>query len=733
MLQRPQSRALHAAPCTLLLIAPALGQESTAAQDTPGPELLRLDDTVVTATRFEHELFSLPRSVSVVDEVSLQRRNSLVALDALSERIGVWVEKRNGASSDPVIRGFSGGNILALVDGDSLTTFWGEGGYAGDDMYGKVDAESVERLEVIRGPSSVLYGSNALGGVINFTTRQAPGYTAGGWDFGGRFKTAFWGANNGAMLRGDVNGSNSNFRYRLGYTARDIGDTRGGGDLGLLEPSGIDESNFDLNTETRLSDSDYLEVNAQYVNRNGLSKYYKPTQRNNNDRQAAKLRWRSTDIGFGDEMSWSFYYQNKDDLRYWQDKPQEGVASWQTLASDFQTLTPLGDSHLLTWGLHANRDVGESPDDEQFTITNPSVGTQKAAPDSVWDNAALYLQDEWSLSEDWIVTGSARVDHFRYEADDNEFWTNPGSTGPENHAETAPGTHTDTALTGGLGLAHHLNSEWMAYGSWSRGYRLFAPGFGLRQTGYGVLAPTDGFLPPTTADQFELGTRVQHPWWSGTFAAYYSFLYDVQQPTPGSYNGQTHIDIDGDGNDERIHVTTGADGFVTGIEMDTAIDLGYFSSNLEGWSWHNGFMANYGEVDQDAGTEPLRHTHPARYLTSLRWQDQSSQSQPWAEFVGDFVAPFTRVSESKLSYDSDGNFTGDVGYLNDPQDKSSGLLDADGLPGYAVFHLRCGIYLAKGIELTVGVENLLDNKYRTAHSRMDAAGRNVIVGVTASF
>jgi outer membrane receptor protein involved in Fe transport len=336
--------------------------------------------------------------------------------------------------------------------------------------------------------------------------------------------------------------------------------------------------------------------------------------------------------------------------------------------------------------------------------------------------------DEWDVGNDWTVSGSLRFDSFRYEADGNVFYTNPGSTAAENVAQTEPGTYDETALTGGLGLSKLLDPDWMVYGSWARGYRLFPPGFGLRQSGFGIQAPTDGLLDPTTADQFELGTRVRRSWWSLGVAGYYSFLKNVQQPVPGSYQGQESIDLDGSGTvdlDEGIFVTTGADGYVTGIEIDSEIVLDHFFSNMQGWTWHNGFMANYGLVDEPTGEEPLRHTHPARFLTALRWEDGDPLRGRWFEFIGDFAARYDQVSDGRLN--------GDPGYLNDPQDSNSGLITDYGLPSYEVFHLRGGITLAKGIDLTVAVENLFDTKYRTAHSRMDAAGRNVMVGVTATF
>lgn len=712
-------------PLTLVTLAgPIRGQEPVVPDGQPTP----LGELVVTATRGPHELFDLVRSMSIASTEDLAERNMAVGLDALNETIGIFVEKRNGASSDPILRGFSGANILALIDGNSLTSLWGEGGYAGDDMYGKVDGESIERIEVVRGPSSVLYGSNALGGVVHFITRGAPDYTGGDFAASGRLKTSLWSASNGSLLRGDFGGADDVKRFRIGWSVRNLGDVRGGGELGILSPSGIDDSNFDWSSEVRLSDSDTLEVTAQLVNRNGLTKYYRPTQTNDNDRRAVAMKWRTTDAGgLGDELSWGLYLQDKEDHRFWLDQDKQGVASWQTLATDLQGIVAANDEHLVTWGVHLNRDLGESPDDEQFTITTPATGEQKASPDSTWDNLGIFGQDEWDLGEGWALTTSARLDHFRYEADGNTFYTNPGSTAPENVAQTAPGTHEETALTGGLGLSRRLDEDWVVHGSWSRGYHLFAPGFGLRQAGYGVLAPTDGFLDPTTADQFELGTRVRREAWSFTGAIYYSALHDVQQPVPGTYLGAGSIDLDGSGTveaDESIFVTTGADGYVTGIELDSSLDLAVFADELDGWTWHNGFMTNYGRVEFDAGKEPLRHTHPPRYLTRVRWEDTAERG-PWFEVVGDVVGRFDQVSDARLN--------GDPGYLKDPQDSSSGLLAPYGLPSYAVLHLRGGMDVGRSGRLTLGVENLFDTEYRTAHSRMDAPGMNLMLSYELSL
>ena len=176
--------SLYILPACLLLVAPggvisASAEHATAgtiesSHDAGDERYICDEEIVVTATRTERDDFETPRAITIVTEEELEEENHLSIVDVLDDRIGIWVEKRTTTASDPVIRGLSGSNLLALVDGNTLSTFWGEGGYAGDDMYGKIDADGIERVEVIRGPQSVLYGSNALGGILNFFTKSSP-------------------------------------------------------------------------------------------------------------------------------------------------------------------------------------------------------------------------------------------------------------------------------------------------------------------------------------------------------------------------------------------------------------------------------------------------------------------------------------------------------------------------------------------------------------------------------
>ncbi|MFQ5843522.1 MAG: TonB-dependent receptor plug domain-containing protein, partial [Planctomycetota bacterium] len=223
-----------------------------------------LPDVQVTATRVARDPFDTPRSITLVTPEEYRKRRPSVALDVLDQHPGLWVEKRTATTSDPVLRGFSGANLLALIDGNTLTTLWGEGGFAGDDMYGKLDAYLVDRVEVVRGPTSVLYGSNNLGGVIHFLTRSSRfDYTKEGIVWGGTLFADFSSVDVGVRGRIEHHGASPRWRWLIGLSAADIGDVRGGGDVGIQEPTSGEDRFYDAKVQYRLSESEELEVFLQ--------------------------------------------------------------------------------------------------------------------------------------------------------------------------------------------------------------------------------------------------------------------------------------------------------------------------------------------------------------------------------------------------------------------------------------------------------------------------------------
>ncbi|MBM4063131.1 MAG: TonB-dependent receptor, partial [Planctomycetes bacterium] len=527
--------------------------------------------------------------------------------------------------------------------------------------------------------------------------------------------------NEGKTARLDVETALPWLRWRLGGTWRDLADGEGGDGVGRLRPSGGEDVNFDLNAEARDGSEGTWFLNAQRVRRDDLARYYKPTERNENDRDAVSFGWRSAPAGSGEGLEARVYWQEKEDRRYYLATGNVGRAEWQSLSTDWTWRSDqVLQGHRLLAGLTLRRDLGESPDDEQFTITRPNGVVTKAAPDQTWYDAGLFLRDDWRFAPQWTLSGGLRFDHFWYDADPDALYQPAVGSASLDDVDVE-----ESSWTGGLGLVFEPAESWRTYASWSRGFRMFAPRFGISKTGYGVLVPS-GVLEPVVGDSFELGVRHRRAMVETNLAGYYTRFDGFQNPVASTFEGQQFYDYNRNGTfepDERVYVTAGnGEAWVGGIEWDARFDLHEAWSVLPNGCFATaGFMWNHGE-DQ-TNDVPLRHTHPARGLLSVGYEEP--EGLWYVELTADFVDAFTDIDPARLR--------SDVGYRRNPQDPSSPLVREDGLPGYTLVHLEAGARLGERARCGFEIDNLTDVNYRAAHSRMDGFGINLGLWFEVTF
>ena len=132
-------------------------------------ELLQV--RAVTGARRDQRLIDSPRQIAVVTAEEIRRRNYRNTPEALSDIVGVFVQETNDGGGAPIIRGLVGNQILILVDGIGVNN--GSYRLGPNQFLNTIDLNQIERIEVVRGAGSVLYGSDALGGVVNVITRTA--------------------------------------------------------------------------------------------------------------------------------------------------------------------------------------------------------------------------------------------------------------------------------------------------------------------------------------------------------------------------------------------------------------------------------------------------------------------------------------------------------------------------------------------------------------------------------
>ncbi|MFK5955455.1 MAG: TonB-dependent receptor [Planctomycetota bacterium] len=700
--------------------------ESTEVQTSETqqkPSLYSAKEIVVIATRLAEDLFEVPRSVNIIDAQDIKERTPRTAAEALRQQPGIWIQRTGHSGGAPIIRGFMGKRVIYMFDGirrNTASLFNGPNGFLGT-----VDALDIDRIEVLRGPGSVLYGSDAIGGVINVVTNEKPLYTDGGISTGGRFHTRFASADHEASARTEAYIAGQDAYAFLGATRRSIADVTSGRGGGLQDPSSWHETNFDIEGGYRLSDKQDLQIFAQSYDRPDGTRYDKPTRVTSNKRNLYGLRYRATDLAFTDQATMTAYYHRQEKLN--DDPTRDSLSLDTSMGLDLQLENALGNGgSRLVYGLSAIADDVQK--------SNPQGGTRD--PEASWSDVAAFALTEMYVTDTVRIDVGVRVDRTRLKFDNlplNELDTlvqDAISNGELSLSDLAL-ENTNTALTGGIGLSWFLNDDLAVFTNLSRAFRapnksdLFS--FGPFTNGFNVPSPK---VDPESAWSYELGMRGQShdSAWSAT--GFYTELDNAIVSEPGTFNGDSFIDLDGNGTldpGEEVYVKRNSTDKVTvqGVELQ---GTQYLPTRWTRSLLSHGVVSVYGNASwidgkNQATDGPPDRLFPTNALLGVRWENSRNPRErtTWVSFESWMVDSFDDIAASRA---------GDPAFKNDPQDRGSGLL-APGprVPGFSVFTLRGGVQLNQRVSLTLVVENLGDRLYRVKDSRIDAPGINFVAAV----
>ena len=171
----------------------ALSAGAAGAEEVPAPAAAQVDDVVVTAAGFEQKIVDAPASISVITAEELQRRPYMTLLDAVRDLEGVDIgETRDKTGQGAIsIRGMGSDYTLILINGRRQNNHGDiyPNNFGGNQFNHIPPLDSIERIEVVRGPASTLYGADAMGGVINIITKRSLDRWSGSLTVGRTFET----------------------------------------------------------------------------------------------------------------------------------------------------------------------------------------------------------------------------------------------------------------------------------------------------------------------------------------------------------------------------------------------------------------------------------------------------------------------------------------------------------------------------------------------------------------
>lgn len=686
---------------------------STAFADETTDSIM-LDDMVVTATRSENSAFATPVTISVVDQQQIQEQNATTFTDLLDGVAGVTLSGAGPWETTPTIRGLGTNRVLVLFDGDRETNLWA--GRAPLTPF--IDSNDIERIEVVKGPSSVLYGSDALGGVINIITKEVALADGDTWQAQHRVGMRYSSVDDGLVGNYRVNAGGHGLGIRLNVAAQDHDDYEVG-DGDKLPHSQFENKSLDLKTLYNLNDHHSVQAELRINDINDMGVAQKDPQAPEShftlyNTRSYKLGYVGTDLGAVEHLETRLFHVDQK-RRFVGDFPntakqlhnlkQNTIDTTATGGSLQATFAP-GKNQQWTTGLEIVHETTDSDESQQtFSSTNDALKKRlsfQPVPDGERDHVGLFAQNEVTVTERWSLTLGGRYDYFEADADDVTMsQTSYGSSGATTvQAVNAFSRETDQAMTFSLGSLYALSNTLHLTANLATAFR--APDLFERYSTRGGGSQLIIGNPDLDAEytyNADLGLKYLSARVKGYVSVFYNRVDD-------------YIDL---------------------VKQDSS-----FLANIPTYGYVNVEDAELYGVDAEA---TLHLTSRLNLETAIAWvegkdrdtDEHLSAIAPLNGRIGlRYAAPLTNGMRYSLRaqatlYDRQRN-------VSDSEDET---------PGYTTFDLHAGLNLGAwgmfdAIDLNLSVRNLLDRGYRS-HLRSSQEtwiyepGRNIVVGLQCTF
>ena len=355
-----------------------------------------LPEIVVTANRTTKETKEVPYTLDILTAKDLLENATRTLPQAFLNTPGVLVQQTTPGHGSPYIRGFTGRQNLLLQDGIRLNnSTWRNGPV---QYWNTLDAQAIDRLELIKSQGSVLFGSDAIGGTVNILSkssnfRQENGPFSGGAAYY-RFDT------NSKSHLGRIEqrfGVGEKWGIMLGYSASDIGDIRDSG-LGTMRGTGYSQLSHDLKLEYALNPSQTLTLAHFHLDQNDLSRWHN-TIHNPGWTQGSSFTTAGTDLSRDYDQERSLTYLRFEETNAnssWIDRYQATISFQRTQDSEFRVReSGRSDTRILdidTFGLSLVAGTGETVwgadyfhdqiDSQGFRNSTPRPSNRPIADDS---------------------------------------------------------------------------------------------------------------------------------------------------------------------------------------------------------------------------------------------------------------------------------------------------------------------------------------------------------------
>ncbi|MES2795545.1 MAG: TonB-dependent receptor [Bacteroidota bacterium] len=727
-------------PTTLFII---MLSKAICAQNDSTINTKNLDEIIFSANKTEESSRVVSQQVTVIKSKQIQSLGATTTGDMLANFGAVSLQKSQQGGGSPTIRGFEASRVVLMIDGVRMNNLIYRAGHLQNIV--TIDQSILERAEVLYGPSSTVYGSDALGGIIHFYTKnpelnsvkantffrfRAPNQektgnfnlNLGGKKFASLSSVTFSSFEDLKMGKKTNPSFGSQFGLRKHYV--NVSET-GGPDLlatssdpfiqqytgyqqvdvlqkFLFKPS-VSEShilNFQYSTSTDVPRYDRLTdpLNKDGSGLKSAEWYYGPQKRLMTAYDFRKnTQGRSFHIGSN--------FQSIEESRH--DRPFEG----KFLRSRIENVN--------VWGLNADISRSKAKYESRYGVDiqynrlastaiqkavnlsgeNKTLNTRYPDGDNTMINMAVYTTESWIISDKIRINDGLRIG---YSDLSSEFLTKTFFPFPYNKAK-----QNYLVYSGNIGLNYTPTNDWKIYGLIATGFR--APNVDdlakVFESAKGTLIVPNPDLKPEKTINYELGIHKSiASWFNWENVIYTTKFRDAIVTDLFTLGGQSEVVYDGvkskvlaNQNKRRANIW----GFSSTFNFKIHSNINFYGS----------YNYTEGKIIQESGNSPLDHIPPSYGKLGI---------------TGKF---------SKLDLELFGLWNGwkhIENYLLNGEDNEV-YATPKGMPAWKTLNLRANYHFTEKWSVLVGVDNIFDLQYRTFASGINSPGRNAFFAVRGSF
>lgn len=707
----------------------------------------QLDEVVMSVSKWEQQKKDVPHKITLIDAREIAFSNPQTAADLLQNSGKVFVQKSQLGGGSPLIRGFATNRLLLSVDGVRMNNAIFRGGNLQNVI--SIDPYAIKNTEVIFGPGSVIYGSDAIGGVMNFYTKKPEFSGTETLSISGNTNYRFASANSENTFHFDMTLGKRKWAFLTSVSYNNFSDltmgkhgpqsylrnsyvvTENGQDSEVRNkdprkqvPTGYDQINLMQKIAYRPNNTWDYNLGLHYSETSDFARYdrlIRPNGDNTGLRSAEwyygpqkwfmgnlQLRKRGKGI-FYDGLKITTAYQHFEESRNERDfqdpirfTTEEQVDAISTNI-DFEN-KKIGDLRLYYGGEYIFNKVASDGSLKNIETDLVSDWATRYPDGATWQTLAGYINAEYKAKPNFTVLSGLRYSHVWIDAVfDKSFYPFPFDDANLNNG----------ALTGSFGFSWFPLADLQITLNGSTGFR--APNIDdvgkIFDSEPGAVVVPNPDLEPEYAYNTELGIfKNFNDKLVIKGSAFYTYLVDALVRRDFNFDGQSEIVYNGELSRVQA-IQNAAKAFVYGFEFGLQA---FISDNF---SIESNLTLTEGVEEEDDGSDtPGRHVAPTFGDFHLIWKNQRLKTDLFLNYNGRIPFNDLAASERSKSYiyavDTDGN----------PYS-----------PSWHTLNFRSQYTISNAMKASLTIENVANQRYRSYSSGIVAPGTNIILGLGYRF